>query len=55
MNSFSTDYTPRTKSIGIVTPFTGGAIPIYEEPKIPIKMGGKGVTDLIKIKDCEKS
>ena len=50
MNSFSTDYTPRTKSDGIITPFVGGGenIPIYKEPNIPITMDGAGVADLVK-------
>ena len=50
MNSFSTDYTPRTISDGIITPFVGGGenIPIYKEPNIPISMGGAGVADLVK-------
>ena len=49
MNSFSTDYTPRTISDGIITPFVGGGenIPIYKEPKIPISMEGEGVVDLV--------
>ena len=50
MNSFSTDYTPRTKSDGIITPFVGGGenIPIYKEPNIPITIEGEGVADLHK-------
>ena len=50
MNSFSTDYTPRTKSDGIITPLVGRGenIPIYKEPKIPISMEGEGVADLLK-------
>ena len=50
MNSYSTDYTPRTKSDGILTPFVGGGenIPIYKEPNIPISMDGAGVADLVK-------
>ena len=50
MNSFSTDYTPRTKSDGIITPFVGGGenIPIYKEPNIPITMEGEGIVDLVK-------
>ena len=50
MNSFSTDYTPRTISDGIITPFVGGGenIPIYKEPNIPITMEGEGVVDLVK-------
>ena len=52
MNSFGTDYTPRTKSDGIITPFVGGGenIPIYKEPKIPImvSMEGEGVAGLLK-------
>ena len=50
MNSFSTDYTPRTISDGIITPFVGGGenISIYKEPNIPISMEGEGVVDLVK-------
>ena len=56
MNSFSTDYTPRTKSDGIITPFVGGGenFPIYKEPKSPISMEGEGVADLLK-KDVKKA
>ena len=42
MNSFSTDYTPRTKSV----PFVGGSMPIYEQPVIEIE--GEGIRDVIK-------
>ena len=50
MNSFSTDYTPRTKSDGIITPFVGGGdnMPIYKEPNIPITMEGEGVKEGLK-------
>jgi len=41
MNSFSTDYTPRTKSV----PFVGGSMPIYEQPTIEIE--GDGIRDVI--------
>ena len=46
MNSVSTDYSVRTKPIGIVTPFTGGSMPIYEQPVIDIE--GEGIKDVIK-------
>ena len=37
MNLFGTDYTPGTKSDGIITPFVGGgeSIPIYKESPLP--------------------
>ena len=41
MNSFSTDYTPRTKSV----PFVGGSMPIYEQPVIEIE--GEGIRYVI--------
>ena len=51
MNSFSTDYTPRTKAL--VTPFSGGSIPIYEKPTIEIE--GEGTKDVSKARGKQDS